>query len=190
MAEDPSEARLALVKRKRGRPRDDEKDDFPLYDPDALSKPPLVGRNPKTKPPDEKPLSAADAKKLLQAKAQELLDADAKSLPRLTKEIQRLRVVLLILNEADTSESDPQVHKELSLLNKLVTGKGLEGLEGDDEEERRERHQKAEELLADRGVDPAAAGRFMRILQAVMGTGGAGGSGAGDADAEPGAATH
>jgi hypothetical protein len=181
---------LALVKRKRGRPRDEAKDDFPLYDPDALAKPPLVGRDPSTKPADEKPLSAADAKKLLQQRAQELLDADAKSLPRLTKEIQRLRVVLQILNEADTGESDPQVHKELSLLNKLITGKGLDGLEGDDEAEKRERQQEAEKLLADRGVDPAQAGRFMRILQAVMGAGGTSGSGPDDADTEPGATTH
>lgn len=186
MADGQNETRLALVKRKRGRPRKDSPSDAPLYDPDALVKPPLPGRDPSTKPADESPLSAADAKKLLQQKAQELLDADAKSLPRLTKEIQRLRVVLQILNEADTGESDPQVHKELSLLNKLITGKGLEGLEGDDETEKRERHQKAEELLADRGVDPAQAGRFMRILTAVMGAGGVNSG----PDDESGSATH
>jgi len=187
VADGQNETRLALVKRKRGRTRKDSPDDMPIYDPDDLVKPSLPGRDLTTKPVDEKPLSAKDAKALLQKKAQELLDADAKSLPRLTKEIQRLRVVLQILNEADTGESDPQVHKELSLLNKLITGKGLEGLEGDDEVERRERHQKAEELLADRGVDPAQAGRFMRILTAVMG---AGASGSGDDEDESGAATH
>lgn len=188
MADGQNETRLALVKRKRGRSRKGTPDDAPLYDPDSLVKPPLPGRDPSTKPADEKPLSLDDAKKLLQQKAQELLDADAKSLPRLTKEIQRLRVVLQILNEADTGESDPQVHKELSLLNKLITGKGLEGLEGDDETEKRERHQKAEELLADRGVDPTQAGRFLRVLQAVMGAGAS--SGTGDDDADSGAATH
>lgn len=101
-------------------------------------------------------------------KNRELLKCDEVELPRVARELQRLRVALITLNELITNVSDPTAKQEISLLSKMLTGR-LESGEGEAEEALEVDAAKAR--LATQGIDPASAdnmARGLRALQAVM----------------------
>lgn len=140
----------------------------PVNDPFALvpyEGPPTTTSQPATNLSLPSPLTQDDAARLLREEAQKLLTADAKTLPQLTRRIQRLRVVMLILQEVERGTSDPQVARELNLLNKLMSTYG-DGWAAEDE---KVRQREAEVALRERGIDPASAARLLRALEAVMG---------------------
>lgn len=91
--------------------------------------------------------------------------AEDKEIPRLMRELQRARVAKLCLKEIVTDLADPTTYREMTLLNKLITGV-------DPEEEAAKRMQLEEELAAeDRlskvGVDPERADGLVRALNAL-----------------------
>ena len=114
-------------------------------------------------------LDLEGAKTDLRNLTMELQAPDARRVRPLTLRIQRMRVAVLLLQEAHTGIADPGTNRELNLLNKLVTGRGLD--EMDEQEAREEAQARAkalEDRMRDRGADPAAAQRIARALQAVM----------------------
>lgn len=111
-----------------------------------------------------------EARQKLAAKTQELLSTPADKLPYLVIEIQKLRVLCMLLAEAEEGgKSDPNTYREMSMLNRmLAAGPGEdEGAAGDDliaEEE-------AATRLAKRGVSREAIPGMLRILTAMSGRG-------------------
>ena len=102
-------------------------------------------------------------------KSRELLHCEETDLPRISRELQRLRVVQITLNELVTNISDPTAKQEINLLTKMMMGR--DSAEVTEEEA----DQMAAEAAADRlralGIDPESAdnmARGLRALQAVM----------------------
>jgi hypothetical protein len=108
-------------------------------------------------------------------KNRELLACDEVQLPKVARELQRLRVALITLNELVTNITDPTAKQEISLLSKMLLGREESGGGEDDEIE----EDAAKARLAAIGIDPTSAdnmARGLRALQAVMTTRGLPGS--------------
>lgn len=116
-------------------------------------------------------LSLEEAKGELNKLCRELRTADAKRVKPLALQIQRLRVTILLLQEAHSGIADPSTYRELNLLAKMVEDKGLDDMT---EQEARDAAQQVaterEARLAARGGDIASANRIVRLLQSVMST--------------------
>jgi hypothetical protein len=95
----------------------------------------------------------------------DLLTADEKDIPKLTRQGQRLRVASLLLREIVMDLADPTTYRELTLLNKLLTGHDPE--EEAAKEDAELEAAEVEARLAGVGVNPAAAGDLVRALNAL-----------------------
>jgi hypothetical protein len=105
-------------------------------------------------------------KQQIQLKSAELLEAEPAQMQHLTQELQRLRVAMLMLREIVEDVADPTTYRELSLLNKMITGHDPE-----QEALRREQQQgqqEAEERIARVGLTPAGAGSMVRVIQSLQ----------------------
>jgi hypothetical protein len=96
------------------------------------------------------------------------LGCDEVELPKVARELQRLRVASIILNELVTNIADPTAKQEIGLLSKMLTGRTDSVMASEDDEV-------AETEAADRlrglNIDPESAdnlARGLRALQAVM----------------------
>jgi len=116
---------------------------------------------------DEKKPSLEDAQELLRLKSLELLDAPVGRLPALNIQVQRLRVLVILLREVETGVSDSNTYREMALLSKLATGTDFESEAS--KEQQVEEEAKATERLMARGIQPEAAQRISRVLQSVIG---------------------
>jgi hypothetical protein len=81
------------------------------------------------------------------------------------RDLQRARVTKLCLKEIVTDLADPTTYREMTLLNRLITGH-------DPEEEAAKRMDAEAELAAQGrldaiGVDPESAGDLVRALNAL-----------------------
>lgn len=130
--------------------------DLPPAPNDALAK------------PSPEPLTITSAKQRLEAKLEELQTTDIKEIPRLTIDIQRLRVALMILKERESKETNPNVYREMSLLTRMIKQTDLDG---DTDEEREQRAQTASDKLEKAGVTAAGARAVIEIFR-KMGHGG------------------
>ena len=109
------------------------------------------------------PRTVREAKDRLREKVNELSTADPARTRTIAVEIQQLRIAMYLLQELETGTPNPDIYKELSLLTRMTTGKGLNEVPSEEPlDEDRER------LLADRGLDPVAASRIARVLASVM----------------------
>jgi len=73
---------------------------------------------------DETPdLTLEQARELLRHKTVALLKADPVTISGLTREIQTLRVICQMLQEIEVGVTDPNTYREMSLLNRMVTGR-------------------------------------------------------------------
>lgn len=128
------------------------------------------GRQPPADPPDESPtLSLADARQRLASKTQGLLSATPRELPNLIVDIQKLRVLCMLLSEAEEGgKSDPNTYREMSMLNRMlaIAGPGEDdpGL-GDD----LVAEEQAADRLLKRGISRESVPQMVRILSALSG---------------------
>lgn len=88
---------------------------------------------------------------------------DIKEIPKLTIDIQRMRIAVMILEEQETPNSggNPRVYQEMSLLTRMV--KQVDFTE-DDEAESDKRMQSAEEKLEKAGVSTAGARAVVELF--------------------------
>ncbi len=126
---------------------------------------------PADAPPDPERLTLEQAKERLNSKVQALLSADAKTLQNLVIEIQKLRVVCMLLSESDGDNKtfDPNTYREMSMLNRMLA-KGVGGDEDDPngalEDLRIE--EEAADRLSKRGISRDGAARLARVLTSVI----------------------
>lgn len=109
-------------------------------------------------------LTLPEAQELLRKKSVALLDAPKSKIAGMVLEIQRLRVLCILLSEATTGRPDQNTYKELTLLGKMTSGKE----EGFDDEESADADEASRDLMTERGVSPASAQRLLRVLESVM----------------------
>lgn len=109
-------------------------------------------------------LTLPEAQELLRKKSVALLDAPKSKIAGMVLEIQRLRVLCILLSEATTGRPDPNTYKELTLLGKMTSGRE----EGFETEESAETDAATRTLMTERGVSPASAQRLLRVLESVM----------------------
>jgi hypothetical protein len=95
----------------------------------------------------------------------DLLTADPVQVPAMTQRLQRLRIAMLMLREIVEDVADPHAHRELTLLQKMMAGQSGQS---DGERPEQQEEQAARERLTSVGVDPAAAGQLVRVLQALQ----------------------
>lgn len=100
------------------------------------------------------------------------MECDEVELPKIARELQRLRVASIILNELVTNVADPTAKQEIGLLSKMLIGRAdsLGGADGDELEEAA-----AADRLRGLNIDPDSAdnmARGLRALQAIMQRGG------------------
>lgn len=149
-------------------------DSWPMSDAELQKQAGRPNRPNSPPPPEEDALTLAAAQQKLQRKVQELAKVgDRRGLADLTIEIQKLRVVCMLLSESEAGNKvfDPNTYREMSMLNRML-GKGggdeddpdnpdndLNGLKLEAE---------ATARLAKRGITPEGAGRLARVLGAVI----------------------
>ena len=95
--------------------------------------------------------------------------ATRSDLPRISRELQRLRVVQITLNELVTNISDPTAKQEINLLTKMLMGR--DSAEVTEEEADQMAAEQAADRLRALGIDPESAdnmARGLRALQSVM----------------------
>lgn len=128
--------------------------------------------------PDEQPLDPLEAKtredarrrlmdvkRTIQDRSAEMLVAEPSHVPRLAQELQRLRVAMLMMREIVEDVADPNAYRELTLLNKMMTGHDPE-----QEALRKEQilaEEEATERMARVGLTPEGASRMVRALDAL-----------------------
>ena len=117
---------------------------------------------------EDMPLTQIEAKTSVQRLTGELAAANADQIPELLQRIQRARVVWLLLSEIEAGTADPQTLKELSSLNKMLTGKDLGNPESESDKDRLAR---TTEMLAARGVSAEGVPQILRVLESVMSDG-------------------
>jgi len=106
-----------------------------------------------------------EVKQSIQEKSASMLTAEPKEVPLLAQELQRLRVSMLMLREIVEDIADPNTYREISLLNKMMTG-----LDPEEDAKRREQQQgemDAQERMTDAGLDPERAGSIVRVLESL-----------------------
>jgi hypothetical protein len=102
-------------------------------------------------------------------KNRHLLSCNEVELPKIARELQRLRVANIILNELVTNIADPTAKQEIGLLAKMLNGRQESG-EGTTDDEALEAAAAADRLRG-LNIDPDSAdnlARGLRALQAVM----------------------
>lgn len=97
------------------------------------------------------------------------MTAEPKMVAELQMEIQRLRVVHMVLREVESSVFDPNTYKEMNLLNRMFTGRDLETEA--DKKDSAEKEAAASDKLQKLGADAGQAQRIARVLNSVMGVG-------------------
>jgi alanyl-tRNA synthetase len=126
------------------------------------------------------PLENRDqVQQLLKKKACELLLAQPQQVPELQQEIQKLRIVHSIFKEIENDFNDPNLYKEMNLLNRMMVGKDLES-EAQKQKSTREQEEAATKLKDSYGMSPEAASRVARVIASIVG-----GSQMEDLDDEP-----
>jgi len=114
------------------------------------------------------PLTLAEARVRLAAKTQALPSAAPKELPNLIVEIQKLRVVCMLLMEAeDGGKPDANTYREMSMLNRMLAISGPTDDEGIGDDLVAE--EAAAERLLKRGVSRESIPQMVRILSAMSG---------------------
>lgn len=144
-------------------------DDEPPLAPPGTSlsaRPPALMHvvEPDEPPPSEPVFSLQDASNLLRTKALELLGAGPARVSQLNVDIQKLRIICMVLREVELGVSDPNTYKELSLMNKMLTGKDLEV----EDRQTAEDEAQATAALESRGIKADSAARMMRALTSIM----------------------
>lgn len=117
-------------------------------------------------PPGGEDLDLEDIKRRIKAETQKLLKASGPALAAITRKLQRLRVAKMLLVEVDGA-SDPNVHRELTLLNKLLAAEGASNDDASAQDEAASR-QRAQDLIQARGGSPQSAENIARVLSSVM----------------------
>ena len=108
-------------------------------------------------------------KQQLRALITQLLNVtDVAQAKLLNIEIQRRRVVLILLQETAGIEVDGDYHKEMTLLNRMLQGEDLPEGAAESDAEKAATAAAAEQLLAERGVDSMAAARIIHVLDAIV----------------------
>lgn len=114
------------------------------------------------------PSTLQEVQELLKTKAKELLFCQPQNISTLTQEIQRLRIVAALFSEIENRLQDPNLYKEMNLLNRMTTGKDLES-----EQIRRRADEEIEaareKLERHYGVSPDSANRIARAIATVAG---------------------
>lgn len=111
--------------------------------------------------------SAVQQRKLADARAElarlldELHAAPPRRVPVLVYQIQRQRVVIMVLSEVINHTVDPDLHREIGVLAKM---QDVGALDDADEERAEEQSRQAESVLAQRGISPETAARLARVL--------------------------
>lgn len=114
------------------------------------------------------PETLQDVQALLKKKAQELLYAPPQHINEIQQEIQKLRVTAGIYREIADNFSDPNLYKEMNLLNRMLTGKDIES-EAEKRKIQRESSKASDKLRQNYGLDPESAQRIARVIQGVVG---------------------
>lgn len=111
-------------------------------------------------------ITLEEAQEMLRGKTNELLSCPPdKTFFKLTIDVQRLRVACSLLREIETGVAEPNTYREMSLLNRLVSGATFES--DDEKAEEDARIKVAEDVLTARGLTPDAAGRILKVLQSA-----------------------
>lgn len=98
-----------------------------------------------------------------------LLTAEPAQLPAMTQRLQRLRVSMLMLREIVEDVADPNAHRELTLLQKMMAAESQVSPEDPDDQETKQREAEADARgrLAEMGVSPESAGQLVRVFQSL-----------------------
>lgn len=122
-----------------------------------------VDRRPPPDPPSGS-LTLAEARQQLAAKAQALPSVPQKDLANFLIDTQKLRVLCMLLAEAEEGKSDPNTYREMSMLNRLLAaGPTDDPSTGED----LLAEQAAGERLAKRGVSKESIPQIVRVLSAI-----------------------
>lgn len=81
--------------------------------------------------------------------------------------IQRLRVHLMLLNEAQTGKSDPDLQREMKLLRQMIADRGEQDEDEPEDPAQVARYESAKERLDRDGIDQGRAGRMLRIATSL-----------------------
>ena len=115
---------------------------------------------------DERPpQTVEEVTQRIKEKTGELLSAPPQHIPALTLELQKLRIAAMVLRETENGVSDPNTYKELTLLNRLMTGRDLE-TEAERQAAAAETDE-AEKVLERKGISPESARRILRVLSVI-----------------------
>jgi hypothetical protein len=106
-----------------------------------------------------------EVKQQIQQRSTEMLLAEPSQVPQLAQELQRLRVAMLMLREIVEDVADPNAYRELSLLNKMMTGHDPEQDALRREQETAEAE--ASERLSRVGLTVERAGSMVRVLESL-----------------------
>jgi hypothetical protein len=105
---------------------------------------------------------------LLDLTTQLLTVTDVQQAKLLNIDIQRRRVVLILLQEQSGLDTSGDYMKEMTLLNRMLQGEEAPEGSAESDAERAAAAAKAEQVLADRGIDPLAAARIIHVLDALV----------------------
>ena len=106
-----------------------------------------------------------EVKQQIQQRSTEMLMAEPAQVPQLAQELQRLRVAMLMLREIVEDVADPNAYRELSLLNKMMTGHDPE--QDALRREQEEAESEATERLSRVGLTAERASSMVRVLESL-----------------------
>lgn len=95
----------------------------------------------------------------------ELMGAQPREVPRIQREVQKLRVIRTILKELTMSSMDPNLYKDMNLLNRMMA---TADLEGEEDAQRDTDMARATEALKARNISPESASRIARVLHSLV----------------------
>lgn len=110
----------------------------------------------------------ADVQAQYKRKVGELLTATPAQTPRLIQEIQRLRLVVLLLKEVEAGQANEATYRELVLMTRMMgkpTGAAQEPEENSTQDD-------AEEELEALGIEPRRAADLLKIFERIAPAGG------------------
>ena len=110
---------------------------------------------------DEGRISLAEAERRLEAAIIQLTTAPLKDIPRLTVDVQRWRVGVMVLKERAENTVNPKIYNEMSLLTRM--SKNVDFDEDVDKEDA-ERVQSAADKLRAAGITAAGARTVVELL--------------------------
>lgn len=97
-------------------------------------------------------------------KTKEMLSAPEPDIPRITREMQRLRVGILTYAEVLQNLPDPTLKQEIALLNKMTGG----GFEDDPDNDKAKALDAAASRVRSAGIEPESAADLVRGLRALQ----------------------